>query len=573
MKHRLGWAAVLLAALVLSAAGFYRWPLSSAFIASQIGARSWPAGIVMRGPGRASLSILPMPTLRLLDAEWDGPGGAPVVTAQRADIRLRATALIAGRIEPAAVVLRQPTAFIDLDAQAAAPAKPRGNSGDWPAELTFQQGLIHLSSAVRQIDELIGDVEGTLSYAGPGGAWGGNLRATWRDEPLGIALEFGQPAQGANSATAASLSLASDKAWIKFDGDVMNNAALQGSVSAALPASTPLKRLFGLADDRFVPLQDIALEGELSASTASIQLTQAHLLIGDQSFEGALTLQLNAARPALAGTLAGDELNLDKFFASAPDAFDASGGWSDAPLTLPWLPAADVDLRISATRVTWRGRHLDNSAAELAGRNGVWTLSLLEAGAYKGLLKGEVTLARQGSGLGLRVSATISNTDVGVLLGEFGVSALTGQGGGEMALHTEGSSPAELVRGLKGEALVHLTDGAIEGVSFEEALRRSLRRSIIPASDMRMGRTVFADASARFKIVDGTAQILAASLNGPGVNIGADGAVDLVKRRIDARIVALQTDSGGAPTADGPRLTFDLTGPWMAPAVAPGSGG
>jgi AsmA protein len=578
MKHRLGWAAVLSAALLLSAAGFYRWPLSSAFVASQIGARVWPAGVVMRGPGRASLSILPTPTLHLLDAEWDGPTGAAVLTAQRADIRLGAPALMAGRIEPAGVILRQPTAFIDLDTHTFGAltfdrTDPSVASEHWPGELTFQQGLIHVSSATRQIDDLIGDVEGSLSYAGPGSALGGNLRATWRDAPLAIALEMARPAQELDGATAASLSLAADQAWIKFDGEVLNNATLQGSFSVALPASTPLKRLFGMAKDSFVPLQDVALDGEVTANSAAIQLTQTHLSIGEQSFEGALTLELAPGRAALAGTLAGDTVNLDKFFANAPDLFDASGRWSEAPFRLPRFSLATVDLRLSAARISWRGHSLDNCAIALLGRDGDWTLSLLEASAYKGMLKGDLSMARRGEGLALRASANLANADFGSLLGEFGVGALTGQGGGELTLQAEGDSPAELLRGLNGEAQLRLAGGALEGVSFEEALRRSVRRSIDPASDMRMGRTVFTDANARFKIVDGKAQILAASLSGPGVNVSADGALDLIERRVEARAVAMQTDSGGAPTLDGPRVTFGLAGPWMAPAVAPGSGG
>jgi len=99
MTPRLRRAVLLVAALLLLAAGVYRWPLSSAFVAGHIGPRDWPASVTMRGPGRASLSLLPSPVLRLVDAEWRGPDGASLLTAQHADIRIGLLPLLAGRFE------------------------------------------------------------------------------------------------------------------------------------------------------------------------------------------------------------------------------------------------------------------------------------------------------------------------------------------------------------------------------------------------------------------------------------------------------------------------------------------
>ncbi len=575
MRFCLRWAVVVFAALLLSVAGFYRWPLSSAFVTRQIGARVSTAGFALRGPGSVTLSILPTPTLHVIDAEWDSPTGAPAITAPRASIRLGFLPLLAGRFEPLAILLRQPTAFIDLDAMPNATQSPLGanpsSAGQWPAEIAIQQGLIHISSASRHVDALIGDVEGTADYSGLSSPISANLRATWRDEPLTINLRVDQPAQGSNGAdTTVSLTLTTNTARLRFDGDIFNNATLGGSLSATIPASSPLKRLLSLDEDTFVPLQDVAFSGELAARQDSVQLTQMRLSIGQQKFEGALTLQPTPRGATISGTLAAETLNLDDFLAHFPPLFDAKGAWSDAPFHIPRFPDLTVDLRLSAAQVEWRGHRFDDAAMALIGGDGQLTASVLEASAYKGTLKGDLNLRRETSGLALHASADLANVDVGAMLAGFGLSAISGQGSGEFDVGGTGASPAALVRGLEGNALVKLAGGEIEGLSFEEALRRSLRRSIDPANDMRMGRTVFTDASASLRIAHGQARILAAALNGPGVNVGVHGDLDLMARQIDAKAVAIQTDSAGAPTADGPRLTFDLSGPWLAPAVSPG---
>lgn len=576
MKHRFRWVAAIVAAVVLAAGGFYRWPLASARVAGEAGARDWPGGIFMRGPGRASLSLLPFPALHLVDAEWDGRTGAPVMTSPRTDFRLALLPLLSGRLEFTGATLRQPTAFIDLDAEPAdlAASYEAGAGSHWPPELTISQGLIHLVSAARQIDALIEDVDGSLNFSGPASPLSANFHATWRDEPVSIGLSLDQLAPKADGlGSAASASLEIGKASLKFNGRLIDNATLEGSLGASVPASTPLKRLFGLPDDAFVPLQDISLESSIRADRKSVDFTPAHLSIGGQKIEGALNVAAKEGQVALSGTLAGDAINLDKLFAAAPNLFDASAGWSAARLNLPTFSELALDLRLSAARVDWRGHGVDNAAVAVIGRDGQWSLTLLEATAYKGILKGELSAHRKGAGLALRARANLAGADVGALLGEFGVKALSGQGIGEFALDAEGESPRDFVRGLSGDAAFQISNGAVEGMSFEEALRRSARRSIDPASDMRMGRTIFSEANARFKIAQGHAHIVDASLIGPGVNVKVDGDLDLVGRQIAARASAAQTDSASASAPDGLRLIFDLSGPWMAPSVTPGSGG
>ena len=70
MRQRLKVAAFLFAAAAVAAVGAYRWPISSSFVATEFGRQLTSAvGLELRGPARAYLSLLPLPSIQLVDIE------------------------------------------------------------------------------------------------------------------------------------------------------------------------------------------------------------------------------------------------------------------------------------------------------------------------------------------------------------------------------------------------------------------------------------------------------------------------------------------------------------------------
>ena len=47
----------------------------------------------------------------------------------------------------------------------------------------------------------------------------------------------------------------------------------------------------------------------------------------------------------------------------------------------------------------------------------------------------------------------------------------------------------------------------------------------------------------------------------------------MIARQLATRATAIQTDEGGVPVPKGPRLDFDIAGPWSAPTIKPFVGG
>jgi len=581
MSQRMKWGAVLFAVLLAVAAGFYRWPISSAFFAEETGARlSQTLGLEMQRPARVHLRLLPVPTLYMVDVEIRGRDNTTILTAPEASARLALFPLFTGHFELAGVRLRQPTILLDLDSRpfalgsaisAAIAAKTDAADLAPLGALQVQGGLLHIVSAANRLDTLVEDVEGALDWPKLADPLRLNLRATWRGEPLAIEAGLGEPAELLKGGRSDSLlSIASSNAQLKLDGEILDGPSrFEGSVSANVASTSALARILGLPSATGLSNGRISLAANAVASLPMLTLGEMRLNILEQNFEGALAVTKAPTGLSISGTLATDEVTLEPILASAPSWIDTSGDWSDAPFNFRPLMALNLDLRISAARVKWRGHPLTDAAIELMSEGGHLTATLVEASAYSGLVKAQVAFAPAHSGLEAHASGSLANADFGALCADFGWPAYSGQGGGQFALEATGDSPAALVHALVGKATIQLGPGIVDGLSFEEALRRSKRRSIDVFNDMRMGRTVFTQAAATMTIERGGEGKLNAAMAGPGVSVSLAGSIDIAQRQLSARADATQTDENGVPSPNGPSLDFDITGPWSAPTIKP----
>ena len=585
MPFRVKWAATLLFVLLALPAGFYRWPISSAFVVEETSARlSHSLGLELGRPARVRFSLLPTPTLHMIDVEVRGQDNTTILTAPEASVRLALLPLLTGSFEFASARVRRPTILLDLDSHpfasgsaistAVGTRSGAGNSAPLGA-LRIHRGLMRIVSASNGIDTIVEDVEGTLDWPKLDAALRLDLHATWRDERLAIEAGLGQPADLLEGGRSASrLSIASSNAQVKLDGDMFGAPSrFEGAVSANIVSTSALKRILGLPDASGFSDGRISLASRMTANLQMLTLSAMRLSFLEQNFEGALAFTKSSKRLAVSGTLATDDLNLAPILANAPSVIDQNGDWSAAPFNFTALTALDFDLRISAAGVKWRGHPLTDAAIEFLSADGRLTATLAEATAYAGLLKAEIAFAPTQSGFETHASASLVNADIGALCGDFGWGAYSGQGGGAFSLDAIGDSPAALAHALEGKATIQLGPGVVDGLSFEEALRRSERRPIDVFNDMRMGRTVFTQAAANLTIERGGAGIVNASMTGPGVGASLAGSLDIADRQLAARATAVQTDQAGAPVVKGPRLDFDISGPWSAPTIKPFVGG
>jgi AsmA protein len=375
-------------------------------------------------------------------------------------------------------------------------------------------------------------------------------------------------------ASQARLAISAAPAAISFEGDwsLSGDNEFDGPINVRVFS---LDRLMGwLGAPAPPPLmgQEIQLEAKAVGGASALALSDAHLEIGGQKLEGSLDVSRAGAKFLASGTLAADELDLTKALGPPPPLVDGAGGWSREH----WVPAPsaklDLDLRVSAARVTWSAWAVEDAALAILQREGGLTAKLLEASVYDGVLSGEISIQNAADGSRSQASLSLEDADIGALLSDCGFKSYSGRGALHTLLKASGDSPAELVTSAQGSATVDLDGGAVAGINFEEALRRSLRRPVDVARDMATGQTKFASAGARLTIADGEARIVEAHTQGPGATLEVQGAIDLKDREWRARIVAMQASAMGAPSVDAAHLTLDFVGPWRAPTLSPTQG-
>jgi AsmA protein len=585
MSHRLKWAALLSAAFLVALAGAYRWPISSTYVASEFGRQlTHSIGLELRGPARATLTLLPLPNIQIADLDLRGEDGAAVITAPSAKVQLALAPLLLGRLKFSGAMLRRPTVLIDLDHPpfAADSALARLIDRRNPAAeetplgaLRFEGGLVHIVSARDGLDTLIEDVAGELDWSRLIDPLRLELHANWRDAPLKISARLDDPSAWlAGGATPALIELASPSASLTLNGALKSAeaAVFEGALSVEIVSISALTRLFGEGPVSFPPDGRFSLAAKIAANLHMMTLSDMRLEGLAQTIDGALSLARTAAGWSLSGSLAADTVKLDDLLAAAPSLIDGRGEWSAEPLALNRIGGLALDLRASIAKLTWRGHILQDAAFSLMARDGGATATLSEATAYKGLLKGEISFAPGQQGLEMRASANLANADIGALVADFGSTGYSGQGGAEFALQSVGDTPAALARGLSGDASVKLGAGVIEGLSFEEALRRSERRPINLFADMRTGRTVFNEAEARATIEKGEAHVRSAAMIGPGVMITMKGGADLAAGELATQFLATRADQHGAPDLVGPQINVTISGPWSRPSVKSDTG-
>jgi AsmA protein len=581
MRRSVKWT-IAAAAVAAMLAGVYRWPIASARVGGELNRAMPPIGLHWRGPARVTFALLPWPTLRVIGVDLVAADGHNVLSASEARFPLSIVALMRGHLLPAGATLNNPTALVDLDA-APALAEERvvaedsrdGGSGAW-SHVQLRGGVLHVVSASRGLDTLIESLDGALDWPRADAPLRVALGGAWRGQHVTIRGRIDNPSDAlSRRATGVALSVASPPLDLVTEGSWggAGETDFVGTLSAEIRSLSALKRLLGDDSAPFALGDSFSLSGKAQASGGALMLSDAEVTASGQKFDGALTFARLGGRYSVSGTLAADRLDLTTLTGPPRDFVTRAGDWSQTPFAYAPPTEVDLDLRLSAARLAWRDYAVADAAGSLMCKAGACTATLLEANAYQGALKGQFSVARGARGLTTQATVSLADADLGAALADFGWRGFKGRGDVEADLRATGFAASDSILSLAGQASATLTAGAIDGVSVEEALRRSQRRVIDVARDLGDGATHFLRGRVRLAIADGAATIDEGRVDGPGSTIDIGGMIDFVNRSWQAQARAVQTDSQGAPSSDAARLTIILSGPWSAPNVTVAPGG
>ncbi len=577
MRRAALWAGVVGVAAAAAALGFAPWPLSPEPVAKSLNAAFGAAGrLRWSAPKAATFRALPWPSLTIVDAQLDDASGASLVLAPEARLDLSVGELVRGRFSPARAVLVTPIMTLDLDRSPVAgqDARPRAVIGPGASArlggFSLTNGVLRILSKSRGLDTVVENVQGRVDGFAAGDRIRVNLSALWRDAPIAFSGSLADPEQAARGEPSPfELAVVSPIANLLFSGALATGGSpsLAGAVSATIPSLGTLTRVLGLDRPAFLVADDVAIAAKLTATPKEATFAEATATSAGQTLQGALNVAGLDGRPAASGSFDADRLAVLPLIGPAPLLFDRDGGWSARSFALAPPRGFDLDLRLSAGQLDVYGRTLANAAASAILKDGVMTLTLVDAGVYGGRLQGETRIACIGEDLNIRARAKLTGADFGAALSGFAWPAPTGQGTLELALETTGSSPVEAVSALGGSASLTMAQGGLAGVNLEEALRRSQRRPIDVARDMRIGGTTFDKLALELALGSGVVHVVNGELAAQGVAANLQGQIDLPGQSWDLRVNTMQIDGNGQESPDAAHLSFDIKGPWSSPTV------
>jgi len=577
---RRAWAGGCAAAsiLALAACGFARWPLSAAKVGDSLNAAFGASPrLHWSAPEAATFSVLPWPSLRIVDARLDDAGGVNLLSAPTARLDLSLLELARGRFIPTRATLVSPTVTLHVDrapfavaeAGLAAPASVAGALAPLTS-VSLSNGFLRIVGLRPGHHTLLANVQGRLDGLTVGNQLRFNLSAEWRNAPFAIAGVLSDPEAAAKGAPSRfEFALDSPRAKFAFEGALAlgERPSAEGDVSVSIPSIAALATLLNAEPPPILAANDIVVSGKVKASPDALTLGDATLTSAEQTVEGAIEIAGLAGRPAVSGTLAAETVALEPLLGPPQRLFDPSGGWSAKPFALTPPEAFDLDLRLSAGGLNIYGRKLADAAASLIVRDGKVSMTLIDASAYGGQLSGEATLACIGQDLKLSARGQLTDADLGAALADFGRPIADGSGAARFSVETSGVSPFAAVAALTGTAALEAADGGIAGVNLEEALRRSQRRPIDIPRDMRLGGTAFDKLAVSVSLDNGRARIERGAMMSRGVGTQLEGLIDLVAQSWALRLNAVQTDASGDESPNAAHLALDIDGPWTAPQI------
>ena len=584
-----GLAIAAFAAIVSMLAGFEPWDIRNARLQSRVASELQRAtGLAVRSQGGLSLTLLPTPRLHLRDVRLASADTMLEVEAGFIDAVFALLPLIGGRFEFSAIsvdsahIRAGPAELSVADRNQAATSLARGSV--WrPLRLALTNSSVSLRVPGADSDIAFSGVNLKLDWPFEDAPASFAGHATLFEAPATIAGFVAQPGNLLREASSlASFQLTSPAFVLALIGTARSEAGLHfegklhGSSQQLLSLLQPEGTARADAGLEMVAGRLSEIDADMVVGPAGAQLSSVRIAMGASTLEGSLQANIldpgsANARFSLNGTLAAPDLDLTLVTNLLPAWLNGQGQWNPAPLNVHWLHKSDLDLRVSVGRVAFGTFKGEDLALSLLVRNRRFDLGLKEMHAYGGRVRANLAGTLAAAWLDAKGEAQFSNVDVARFARDAPrLARLSGMAQGSASLATHGGSAAALAAGLNGTAELNLANGAIQGVNFEQALRRLERRpASIPAA-LTSGPTAFDSLTVPAWISDGVARVSEGLLTGPAVRAVFQGDIDFGQMQVSLTSLASATGPAGVDATGPPqRLAVDINGRFGDIALVP----
>jgi len=532
--------------------------------------------------GTTSVSLFPTGSVTFSDVALGETGERAPLVADRLVARLRFFPLLAGRVEVSDVQLVNPRITVTIDGEggtnwsplvealtknfdASRPARPMSFS-----EIQLVGGRVDIRSDATNVAETLTDINMSLAWPAISKSFAAMGRITWRGEPVDTSItlsDFATALQGDKSGFRVRLNGAPAKVTLDGSFSMKPRLKVDGALSAD---AASLRRLLAWTGQKPLPgggFGRFALKAQTNIVGGTIALTAANLELDGNAAEGVLTFATDG-RQTWQGTLAADSLDLTPYVSTIRLLATNEREWSRLPFDVDGLSNFDLDLRLSAANVTIGSAKLGRTATAANMRSGKLTITVGEAVAFGGVIKGSLGLARLGEGAEMKTQLNFANVDLESCIGElFGIRRIEGKGDISIALDGSGATVLGLTRTLNGNVSMEGRQGALTGLNVEQLLRRLERRPLSGGNEFRTGRTPFEKLSVQIKVAQGVATVDDVSLEGAALKLALMGSASIPTRDLDLKGTASLIDATNAQ--GGFDLPFVVQGPWDDPIMLP----
>ncbi|WP_036052105.1 AsmA family protein [Bradyrhizobium sp. URHD0069] len=532
--------------------------------------------------GSIDVSVFPTSYVSFHDVGLKGGGSAdPALAVDVLTANLHLLPLLLQRFEIADVMMLRPhirvvreadgesnwTPFIDTIAHT---MKPGADNPLSFSEIRIQDGLLSYEDAANRVSETLDDIDLSLAWPSISRSFAATGQFDWRGERVDGSIstsDFVAALSGERSGLKARLAGAPLK--LAFDGTVANRTSMmmEGTLTIDSASLRNALRWTGQPPPGRGGFGRFALKARANIVGPSIALTNVNVELDGNVAEGVMTYA-NNGRQTLQATLAADALDFTPYIPTFRLLASGARDWNRQLFDLNSLSTTDLDMRLSAARVTVGSTKLGRTAFGANLRGGALALSVGEAQVYGGIAKGSFGVARSDAVADIKAQLQFTDVDLQACASElFGVTKLSGRGDLNMSLVASGSSPFGLAQSLDGTATLSGHDGAIAGFNVEQLLKRLERRPLSGGGNFRSGSTPYESLTIAVKFSDGIATAEDIRVEGPAARITLTGTASVPSREYDMKGVASLTSAANA--APGFVLPFVVQGPWDDPLIFP----
>ena len=539
-------------------------------------------GLELVVKGHIDVSLFPGSYVSFHDVGLKGGGTAdPALRVDVLTANLQLLPLLLQRFEIADLMLLRPQINVIREANGSSnwtpfiatiahTMRPGPDSQMSFSEIRIQDGVLVFDDNGTRSQERLDDIDLSLAWPSISRSFAATGQFDWRGQRIEGSISVSDfLAALSGDRSGLKMRLASPPLKVAFDGTVANrtSALMEGTLTVDSPSLREALRWTGQTPLGSGGFGRFALRARANVVGASIALTNVNVELDGNTAEGVMTYA-NNGRQALQATLAADALDFTPYISTVRLLANGARDWNRQLFDLKALSTTDLDMRLSAAKVTVGPSKLGRTAFGANLRNGVLALSVGEAQMYGGIVRGSVGIARADAVADVKAELQFADVDLQSCANElFGVSSISGRGNLNVSLTASGSSPFGLAQSLDGSATLQGRDGSISGFNVEQLLKRLERSPLSRGGNFRSGSTPYDSLTVAVRFSDGVATAEDIRVESPTARITMTGTASVPTREYDFKGVASLLSSGNG--GNGFELPFVVQGPWEDPLIFP----